>query len=443
MASTLPRQPFAPLDGTKLQTLTSLKNRQNAFPTVSAGKRKADSIDTDDSENVDPSSFAKRSKGADSFFSNDCFKPSTFVLTKASNNVGCSNSMKIASSAPSSTKISRPIARPRAIIQPKSPAARLNTSLTSSTAAPLSAPAGRSPTRGSKRIGILSNRRRTASPFTRVNPPAFGGSGSGRLAAAPFSLDAALKGTVSSYAARNPIVQAAAPAVDLYDSLDSSSWSFEIHEDTPEQEMTNLLQHSTCVLDISSDEESELKAVREQAEGRDKENIPPADDVSQVRARRSEDDMLVEKMRGPLAEMNASDYYAEGCGSDSVILVPGEYVDDEDAETVHGDEEPRDDIEVDSKSKFEFAPELSTDVSIDTLMGRRDEPAPQAALLQPMDGTGESFELWESGSSRDEAEPETPASPSPKTFDVDEKLAAAAVETPVEAVELAPEIASA
>ncbi|KAM6518834.1 hypothetical protein FSOLCH5_007597 [Fusarium solani] len=54
-----------------------------------------------------------------------------------------------------------------------------------------------------------------------------------------------------------------------------ASWFFEIHEDTPEQEMTNLLQHSTCVLDISSDEESERKRSRDRAEGRDKENIPP------------------------------------------------------------------------------------------------------------------------------------------------------------------------
>ncbi|TLS31270.1 hypothetical protein PpBr36_03203 [Pyricularia pennisetigena] len=417
MASTIPRQPFAPLDGTRLQGLTSLKNRQNAFSPASNGKRKADSIDTDDSENVDPALFAKRSKGSDSFFSNDCLKPSTFILTKTSS--GSSLSPRTATT-PSLNKTSRPIARPRSTIQSRSPIAKINSSLSSST--PLSAPAGRSPTRGSKRVGILSNRRRTASPFTRVDPPAFGkGSGRGAAAAAaPFSLDAALKGTISNYASRHNVP--AAPVVDLYDSLDSS-WTFEIHEDTPEQEMTNLLQHSTCVLDISSDEESEQKAVRERAEGRDKENIPPADDVSQIRTRRSEDDMLVEKTRGPLTEMNAADYYADGCGSDSFIIVPGEYVDDEDAETVHGDEEPRghDDMDSKGKAKFVFAPELDADVSVDALMSRRDVPAPQAALLQPVEGTGESFELWESGSSRDDAEPETLASPSSTSLAVEEK----------------------
>ncbi|TLD31527.1 hypothetical protein PspLS_02529 [Pyricularia sp. CBS 133598] len=430
MASTI-RQPFAPLDGTRLQGLTSLKNRQNAFSPASSGKRKADSIDTDDSENVDPALIAKRSKGSDSFFSNDCLKPSTFILTKASS--GSCISPK--TTTPSLNKISRPIARPRSTIQSRSPIAKINSSVASST--PLSAPAGRSPTRGSKRVGILSNRRRTASPFTRVDPPSFGKS-SGRGAAAPFSLDAALKGTVSNYASRHNVP--AAPVVDLYDSLDSS-WTFEIHEDTPEQEMTNLLQHSTCVLDISSDEESEQKAVRERAEGRDKENIPPPDDVSQVRARRSEDDMLVEKMRGPLTEMNAADYYADGCGTDSFILVPGEYVDDEDAEAVHGDEEPRgyDDIDSKGKAKFEFAPELDADISVDALMSRRDEPAPQAALLQPVEGTGESFELWESGSSRDDAEPEAPASPSPTSLAVEEKPVAT-TEPAVEALQPNPEI---
>src|SRR5690606_22063345 len=66
----------------------------------------------------------------------------------------------------------------------------------------------------------------------------------------------------------------------------ASFWSFDIHEDTPEQEMTNLLQHGTCTLDISSDEEFESRANRDRAEGRDKENIPPPEDVSQTSSAR-------------------------------------------------------------------------------------------------------------------------------------------------------------
>ena len=65
------------------------------------------------------------------------------------------------------------------------------------TAKPSSAPAaaGRSPK--SNRIGVLSRRRVSASPFTRIDPPMFAGGRS--QDAVPFSIDAALSGTVSSY----------------------------------------------------------------------------------------------------------------------------------------------------------------------------------------------------------------------------------------------------
>src|SRR3569833_3988350 len=238
-------------------------------PAAASVKRKAsDSVEGDDFENIDPVLFSKRSKGADSFFATDGLKPSGSKLTRAlpTPSVGAGDAL-LSSANPAKTGSSRP----RSYLLPKSPAAKLNTNLAKS---PLSAPAGRSPTRGSKRAGLLSSRRRTGSPFARVEPFASGGVG----AAAPFSLDAALKGPIPSCASRSGFAPALSP---LDDSSSKSSWFFDIHEDSPEQEMPNLLQHSTCVLDISSDEESEQKARREKAEGRDKENIPPADDVSQ------------------------------------------------------------------------------------------------------------------------------------------------------------------
>jgi hypothetical protein len=370
-------------------------------PAISSpiGKRKAsDIVDVDDFENVDPTFFSKRSKGAASLFpSSDISKPSSFVLTKAA---------PIDASHASPTK---PVAspHPRAVLQPKSPAAKINTSIAKSS--PLSAPAGRSPTRG-KRSGILSNRRRTAGPYTRVDPPSFSLGG----AAAPFSLDAALKGTIPSYAARSA---APAPRVNeafntLHEPEMKASWFFDIHEDTPEQEMTNLLQHGTCVLDISSDEESEQKANRERAEGRDKENIPPADDVSQTaaaaaarRAARvaSTDDMVFEKERTALGEMRAEDFYPAGCDESTVIIVPGD--EDEAEQPVRLAEL---EAAVENAPLFEFAPEIKLEPlvesnDVDELMSK-DEPALPAAVLEPMEGTGETFELWESGSAKDETE---------------------------------------
>ncbi|KAJ6440166.1 thymidylate kinase [Purpureocillium lavendulum] len=413
------RQPFAPLDGARLQSLTSLKNRQNAVAPPSAGKRKAELLDTDDAENVDPIVFAKRSKGASasssSPFKDTLLKPaSPFILTRAAPSTA-------ATTTPASARLPlKHSSTPRRTLQPKSPAARLNTAIAKSS--PASAPAGRSPTRG-KRAGILSSRRRSG-PYTRVDPPSFGlGKAS---SAAPFSLDAALKGTISSYAPPPPSTVSSSSRAKATSRSSSSlldepeakaSWFFDIHEDTPEQEMTNLLQHSTCVLDISSDEESERKASRERDEGRDKENVPPPDDVSQTRGaqaraapRLSADDMVVEKERVALGEMNAVDFYADGCDESSVVLV-------------HEDEE-----EPSARPQnFAFAPELKSlneNVDEDAETDREDEDiegdavaevaalmgaAPstgssKAAVLQPMDGTGESFDLWESGSTKDETE---------------------------------------
>jgi hypothetical protein len=188
----------------------------------------------------------------------------------------------------------------------------------------------------------------------------------------------------------------------------NANWFFDIHEDTPEQEMTNLLQHSTCVLDISSDEESEEKANRARAEGRDKENIPPVDDVSQTSSRRaarlSADDMIVEKERVALGEMNTADFYAEGCDATSIIIVPGD------------EEEQSERLQVPTK---QFAlpevkvadPPAEMEQDIDALISKPSEGSSKAALLEPIEGTGETFELWESGSSKDDTEPI--AAPSP------------------------------
>lgn len=388
--TTIARQPFAPLDGSRLQTLTSVKNRQNAISTSPVKRKASDIVDADDSENLDPVLFSKRSKGTDSFFPSKDLKSSTVPITKSASN----------SNILSPTKDALPC--PRNTLQPKSPAAKLNTHIAKSST--FSAPPGRSPFRG-KRIGILSSRRRTASPFTRVDPPVFGLSKSN--SSAPFSLDAALKGTIPSYT-RRTTTTAKSDLSDFNEGM-KSSWFFDIHEDTPEQEMTNLLQHSTCVLDISSDEESETRRQRERAEG--KENVPPSDDVSQIsrpRAARlsaSADEMIVEKERIALGDLDARDYYAEGCDEASVIIIP---VDEEEQQQQQQLQQLPE-----TKQQFEFSPELKIAQepqvadgakSIDELMEKTKEPTPCASVLQPIEGTGESFEVWESGSVKDEGE---------------------------------------
>ncbi|KAM6519108.1 hypothetical protein FALCPG4_012759 [Fusarium falciforme] len=108
--------------------------------------------------------------------------------------------------------------------------------------------------------------------------------------------------------------------------------------------------------------------------------------------------MVVEKERVALGEMNTADFYAEGCDETSVIIVPA-------------DEDEVPEPEVSNMTKdFAYAPEEKAEEpteEIEALMAKPTEGSSKAAVLEPIEGTGESFELWESGSSKDEAEPAT------------------------------------
>lgn len=201
-----------------------------------------------------------------------------------------------------------------------------------------------------------------------------------------------------------------------------SSWFFDIHEDTPEQEMTNLLQHSTCMLDISSDEDCEQKLRREKVDGRGKENVPPADDISQTSTRRttttvSEGGMEYEKPRIALGDLDVGDFYAEGVDPSEVIIVPG---DEDDGTVVEGEQAEEQQKEQSGLPDSDFAPDVNLDIK-----AAADKPSevsePQLpstpvklAILQPLDGTDESFDMWESSSAKEEgdgAPSPVPASP--------------------------------
>ncbi|KAL1839545.1 hypothetical protein VTJ49DRAFT_1408 [Mycothermus thermophilus] len=444
--ATLARQPFAPVDGARLKSLASVKNRQNALAS-SPGKRKASEVgDVDNSENIAPVLFPKRSKGADLWGDlNGFVKPSNFTLKTTSSSV-----LKDVISPASNISA---VSQPRAILEPKSPAARLKAKATAVSPSPRSSPAGRSPPRATKRMGILSRRR-----ISRPDPPSFSS------ASIPFSLDAALKGTIPSYSGSlrtskakakpsTSTTSSSAPVDFFFSTPDpkSSLWCFDIHEDTPEQEMTNLLQHSTCTLDISSDEESESRAKRDRAEGRDKENIPPPEDVSQTSLARGgpsssrgtdavdiDEDVLLMKGRGPLAEMNVTDFYAQGVDSSSVFIIPG---DEEDPEAVVGEAEaaakaaaeaelaalselpplPEDGeeergwfaTEEDSHAEQPYVSLADVDsVDVDDIMGDGGQSILEA---NPVEAGDENFEIWESNSAKEAAS--VPASPGPLVDD--------------------------
>ncbi|KAK2814030.1 hypothetical protein FQN50_000434 [Emmonsiellopsis sp. PD_5] len=236
-----PRQPFGVLDSSRLRFLGSVKNQQNAV--TASLKRRLDTTDLSDTENVDPSSTldspAKRtrnnadedvSKSSASKFTLTPFKPSTTAI----------NTTK---------RLQTPLTQLKKPSLPNS--------------APLRAPAGRSPKSKSKPIKAFS--RRSIGSYTRIDPPTFTSTKQHHAARAPFSIADALHGTFNT-------PQSQSRSVTLQEKARPKAWDFEIYVDTEQDEMANLMEHSTCVLDISDDE---TRGKAWEGEDRGKENIPP------------------------------------------------------------------------------------------------------------------------------------------------------------------------
>ncbi len=123
-----------------------------------------------------------------------------------------------------------------------------------------------------------------------------------------FSLNAALAGTVPGYNDKEA-ASLGKPGGHLFD----------IHEDTPDQEAGNLIQHSTCTLDISDDESR--AAVKDDAE---KENIPPPDHMGNYNTTYvplSRKNLMTDEPRTPLGDLAPVEYYGEGCDINSFFHV--------------------------------------------------------------------------------------------------------------------------
>lgn len=177
-----------------------------------------------------------------------------------------------------------------------------------------------------------------------MDPPSFS------PGALPFSIDAALSGTISNYTPKAPIATPApALAPQQTSALDESmpkGWFFEIHEDTPEQEAANLMEHSASILDISSDDDAATKAKNDDL-AKGKENIPPPDfaltqpptasanalddgEETEIeepvkhhhhRLRKKLSQESMDEDRRPLGDLPPSDFYAEGCDATSYVTV--------------------------------------------------------------------------------------------------------------------------
>lgn len=210
---------------------------------------------------------------------------------------------------------SRPIRPLRALTQ-SGKTAKFSTPITTKSSASSivakSAPAGKSKSPQAKRRGLLSSTRRSSTPFTRVNPPT-------TYVALPFSIDAAVTGTVSLNSA-NPSLSNTTP-IDHYPTTPGAP--FNLYEEPEALQIDTIMDNSTSFLKISD------KEIVDSMDDHDKENIPPPDDPSVTGATTntiptSRRNLMTDEPRTPLGELNVAEYYAEGYDSDSYTIVAAE-----------------------------------------------------------------------------------------------------------------------
>ncbi|KAL9100489.1 MAG: hypothetical protein Q9163_004144 [Psora crenata] len=367
-AMTMPastRQPFGPVSHARLRNLGNIKNTLNALPnnTATTLKRHAPTdFDDVDYENIDPKLFlspSKKAKGIDSI-PTGVEKTPYFTLVP---------------SGPSAKNVNLPQVVGRKRKAEESPAtADIQPKRRVRFSPPPAAPAVRSPKH--KRVGIHSRRRAPGTSGTRINPPA-------PASSMPFSLSAALAGTVP---------------MKSKPKSSTKGWHFDIHEDTPEDEMANLMEHSTCTLDIS-DDESRLSP---KGDRDNKENIPPVECQNNANIPLTRREMLNDGIRSPLGDLNAEDFYADGCDANSIIVVPAEDPEptDEKAalEGLSSPSPPSTEPVTDGQQSWEgLVGQLSANHKADAIQSLLEEAEPSSE--EPSD-----VQIWESESAKAEDE---------------------------------------
>lgn len=118
-----------------------------------------------------------------------------------------------------------------------------------------------------------------------------------------------------------------------------ASWDFEIYEDSPEEEAANLMEHSTQILDLSSDDEA-MKAKRdyrgkenEAPEGYDapvasrqaatatEPSLPTPKRVKKTEIVRRKTTEMDDGERSPLSDLETDEFVPEGLTKDAHVIV--------------------------------------------------------------------------------------------------------------------------
>lgn len=372
------RQPFANLDAPRMRSIMrskmNLKNQRDGksvhasphsvSPLTASGllASKRQPLSVMDAENIDPVTrlAAKRKRGCDedaddtdSLKAHGPTKPikaSRMALTTVA-----ANPPPRKSTTTTTTTI------------PTTPRKPLQTATTAPCKSPAPIkPMGRSPQ------SVRPSPRRSTIAKTASAPA------SRRTVKRPFSIATALSGG-------KPKASASAKATP-------ASWAFDIHVDSEQDELTNLMQHSTCVLDISDDER------KADAAGRGKENIPPAElglalaARPEVPAPAPRKEKMLDEPRAPLGELHASDYYPDGCHAFSY-------------EVVYEDEGDEENVPVAESKLSRHQRSRSKLSSVSSIAAILDATAPKDAA-ELKDASGEpqpaEVEIWESESAAEE-----------------------------------------
>lgn len=286
---------------------------------------------------------------------------------------------------------------PRILTQPKP--------VTTTTTSPTK-PAGRSPPASPSKSACKPFARR--SNVSKARPELASRKGVSR----PFSIATALSGKAKAVApapaAAPAAVPAPAPAPVAPKKETPASWSFEIHVDSEEEEMTNLMQHSTGVLDISDERSTRSRA----SSIRGKENVPPSElglvlsspapAAPVARQQQEAADASRESMeedRAPLGELNAADYYGADCHAFSYAVVYDDENENEEAEVeVSKPALPRATAKPVRHSKLSSVSSISSILEATVPESGSDAAAPDSSA-----DAGKEIDIWESESAAEEA----------------------------------------
>ena len=145
-----------------------------------------------------------------------------------------------------------------------------------------------------------------------------------------------------------------------------------------------------------------------------KENIPPVDGpaaigYSSTQFTSTRRDMMTDEPRTPLGDLDAQDFYVEGCNASSVIIVPADDVADcanEKATAASNVEEPsrsRANVITEGRECWkEIVAQLAADTTATNNLPLEQEASkPEAAYIQ----------IWESASAKDDEEVNAQESP--------------------------------